>query len=90
MANFQAPLNYQAPSKLMKMFGARNIEPGIRSTTRIALKPQENINRNSNRYTFELPSLGGDFINMKSIYLWVKGILVHSNDTKLSKNEPVT
>lgn len=71
-------------------FLKNNIEIGSKYTESILVKPQLPYDDNTNLFSFVLPSLGDQFINLKSTLLYVKGSLKHADKTPLAANEAAT
>lgn len=68
-------------------FLKNNVEIGSKFTEAIIVKPQLPFDENTNMFSFALPHLGDQYINLHSVKLYVKGKLLRTDGTDLAAKE---
>ena len=59
----------------VKPFSPQTFEPSCLGTNEITITPREILDDSSSYFTFDFPSLGDRFINLRSVKLFVSGII---------------
>lgn len=70
---------YLADARFMKPFAPTATESICHGTERVKIKPNDQIVASNKSYTFEFPSTGEEYINLKSVNLLFKGTIKKGN-----------
>lgn len=74
---------------LIAMFTQQEGTVGVRGSTTQFVLPTRNVAPTDQQYTFEIPHLTGDYVDLKNVELYIRGNLTRANGTLLEKNEKV-
>ena len=83
--------NFSADARWMTPFAPKYSEPACYGTTQLKLRPRELVSTSSKAtdFTFDIPSIGQDYINLQSIQLLVKGKVLDESDTVIGGDEGI-
>jgi hypothetical protein len=73
----------------VSLFSPEEVKVGIESTTRHWIRSTVAPSKYTRSYTFEIPSFGDAYLDLKSTHLYIKGHLEHNDGSALSYQERV-
>ena len=80
---------YTLSQKWLTPFIDQSIDVGALHTSQVIIRPRQVIDSNTNEYSFEFPTTGNHLIDLKSVYLHVKGKLKNGEGKDLVATDNV-